>query len=292
MREQMNYFYSPKNKVYQKLVADPLFSPVITYLNEQPEPVILRELKKVFPQRKFEHFLDQLIEAGLILREERRYKLNFPIFTENEASYQEIIANQVQRLSEQLSKFSQVEQQFIVGETLWSTCFEEDNQAFYGYEGEGETTRKTIAGNEDYQFVSISTTENFPVTLANYFFVQKNKPTQFPNFFSLATLLGDVNESYYFDQVEVIIERVRLNKFKNRRPNIFLESLIQTKTIQAEPTFELLLPVLESKKELTAIQFTEIVDLTESELAFVNRRIYEEVKKTLGLTVYSYIKAK
>lgn len=44
----MNYFYSPKNKVYQKLVADPLFSPVITYLNEQPEPVILRELKKYF----------------------------------------------------------------------------------------------------------------------------------------------------------------------------------------------------------------------------------------------------
>lgn len=289
----MNYFYSPKNKVYQKLVANPLFSPIITYLNEQSEPVILRELKKVFPQQKFEHFLDQLIEAELILREERRYKLNFPIFTGDEAVYQEIIADQVQRLSEQLSELSQIEQQFIVGETLWSTCFAEDSKVFYGYEGEKEeTTRKTTAGNESYEFVSISTTGNFPVTLANYFFVQKNKPHQYPNFLPLATLLGDVNEAYYFDQVEVIIERVRLNKFKNRRPNIFLESLIQTKTIQAEPTFELLLPVLEREKELTAIQFTEIPGLTKSELAFVNRRIYEEVKRLLDLTTYSYIKAK
>ncbi|MBO0432227.1 DUF1803 domain-containing protein [Enterococcus sp. DIV0660C] len=289
----MNYFYSPKNKVYQKLVADPLFSPVITYLSEQPEPVILRELKQVFPQRKFEYFLDQLIEAGLVKREQRRYELSFPIFTENEANYQEIIASQAQRLSEQLSKLSKDEQQFILGETLWSICFEEDSKVFYGYKGETEeTTRKTIAGNEAYQFVSISTTKNFPVTIANYFFVQKNKPTQFPNFSSLATLLGDVNEVYYFDQVEVIIERIRLNKFKNRRPNIFLESLIQTKTIQSEPAFELLLPVLENKKELSDVQLTEIVGLTESEVAFVHRKMYEEVKQSLGLTAYSYIKAK
>lgn len=102
----MDYYYSKnKENFYQKLTGDPLFSLLTDYLYEHREKeTILRELKKEFPQNKFSHFLDLLIDAGLIKREERRYHLNFPVFDPNDylqqaTSAAEIIADQLKRLS-------------------------------------------------------------------------------------------------------------------------------------------------------------------------------------------------
>lgn len=80
----MNYFYSQNHQqLLSKLVNNAVFPTLIEYLHHhQEEDIILRELKKNFDQPKFEAFLDQLIDENLIKRENRRYKLNFPIFEE------------------------------------------------------------------------------------------------------------------------------------------------------------------------------------------------------------------
>ncbi|MGV1139207.1 DUF1803 domain-containing protein [Enterococcus hirae] len=80
----MNYFYSQNHQqLLSKLVNNAVFPTLIEYLHHhQEEDIILRELKKNFDHPKFEAFLDQLIDENLIKRENRRYKLNFPIFEE------------------------------------------------------------------------------------------------------------------------------------------------------------------------------------------------------------------
>lgn len=82
------------------------------YENQQHE-IILRELKTKFPQKKFEHFLDQLIEEKLVLRENRRYMLNFPIFNnEKDLTESQNITNE---LLPQLRELSQEEQKLAMG---------------------------------------------------------------------------------------------------------------------------------------------------------------------------------
>ena len=48
-----------------------------------------------------------------------------------------------------------------------------------------------------------------------------------------------------FDQIEVIVDRIRKNKYKNRRPSIFHQSLLVTDTIKEEESFTLALPIVE-----------------------------------------------
>lgn len=45
------------------------------------KPPILRELKQNFPEKNFEKILDQLIDAGIITRKDRRYQVAFPIYS-------------------------------------------------------------------------------------------------------------------------------------------------------------------------------------------------------------------
>lgn len=219
----MNYYYSKnKENFYQKLTDDPLFSSLTDYLYEHREQeTILRELKKEFSQNKFSHFLDLLIDAGLIKREERRYHLNFPIFDPKD--YLQQATSAAETIAEQLKRLSVDEQKLAMGEVIWAYCFEDERKEayFYGVRNSRETELlRATAGNEKYRFITLSSIEHFPLTLANYFFVQKNQLPVTKAFKELAELIGDVNEAYFFDQIEVIVDRIRKNKYKNRRPSI------------------------------------------------------------------------
>ena len=114
----MNYYYSKnKENFYQKLTGDPLFSLLTDYLYEHREKeTILRELKKEFPQNKFSHFLDLLIDAGLIKREERRYHLNFPVFDPND--YLQQVTSAAETIADQLKRLSVAEQKLAMGEVI------------------------------------------------------------------------------------------------------------------------------------------------------------------------------
>ena len=96
------------------------------YLYEHREQeTILRELKK-FSQNKFSHFLDLLIDAGLIKREERRYHLNFPIFDPKD--YLQQATSAAETIAEQLKRLSVDEQKLAMGEVIWAYCFEDERK--------------------------------------------------------------------------------------------------------------------------------------------------------------------
>lgn len=171
----MNYYSKNKENFYQKLTDDPLFSSLTDYLYEHREQeTILRELKKEFSQNKFSHFLDLLIDAGLIKREERRYHLNFPIFDPKD--YLQQATSAAETIAEQLKRLSVDEQKLAMGEVIWAYCFEDERKEayFYGVRNSRETELlRTTAGNEKYRFITLSSIEHFPLTLANYFLYRR-----------------------------------------------------------------------------------------------------------------------
>ena len=125
--------------------------------------------------------------------------------------------------------------------------------------------------------------------MANYFFVQKNQLPVTKAFKELAELIGDVNEAYFFDQIEVIVDRIRKNKYKNRRPSIFHQSLLVTNTIKEEESFTLELPIVEKNNfeiELPTLD----PSLTMEEMAFLKRQIFSELSKKFIPHAFSYIK--
>src|SRR5699024_7103113 len=98
-------------------------------------------------------------------------------------------------------------------------------------------------------------------SLANYFYLQKKQLPVPSEFLKLVELIGDVNETYYFDQVEVIIERIQAQKYKNRRSSIFFDSLILSNTVKVVKTddqlnYQLALPLVKtanSRRQLPKI---------------------------------------
>jgi hypothetical protein len=268
----LNYHYYSKEKarVLYKLTQNELFSPLVEYLAENKEKrVILRELKQQFPQKKFEHFLDQLIEHGLIIRHERAYELGFPVFGK---AYQEEHAEEINRaaeiLLEQLEAVSPMMQQQLIAETIWAWRFTE-NEYFYGQTA-GNTAEKYEAGNEKYRFISDDQQDK--VSLAVYFAHQREQLPLPERFRKLEKLIGDVDEEYYFNQAEVIIEKVLAGKYKKRRPSIFHDSLIEAGVIeQKEEVYSLMYPLIQEQE--VSIDFPELTGSSNHQ-AFMKSQIY------------------
>ena len=61
-----------------RLTRQPFFGELIRYL-DQHEDVILREIKAQFPDLAVDKLMEEYIKAGFILRENKRYYLNFPM---------------------------------------------------------------------------------------------------------------------------------------------------------------------------------------------------------------------
>ncbi|OTP12109.1 hypothetical protein A5844_000325 [Enterococcus sp. 10A9_DIV0425] len=283
----MDYFYS-KKYLDEGLLAHPLFEPMIDYLvKNRSQEIILRELKKEFPQKKFEHFLDQMIEAGLIMRKNRRYHLSFPVFEEGEC--QEDIERLKEQMIQELSDYTQEERKLALSETIWSNCFEEETDYFYATAFPVETIKKVTAGNEDYQFVTLQLGNTEQVSLPNYFDLQK-KQSMMPEAFSpIVQLIGDVNEEYFFDQVEVILERILKHKFKERRRNVFLDVLLSTNVIKKENEYQLVLPVMDAQAH-SDIFFDRLDHLAPSERVYVKEQAFRSVMKYFDIRNYNYIK--
>lgn len=116
-----------------------------------------------------------MIDAGLIKREERRYHLNFPIFDPKD--YLQQATSAAETIAEQLKRLSVDEQKLAMGEVIWAYCFEDERKEayFYGVRNSRETELlRTTAGNEKYRFITLSSIEHFPLTLANYFCTEES----------------------------------------------------------------------------------------------------------------------
>lgn len=179
-----------------------------------------------------------------------------------------------------------------MGEVTWAYCFKDGRKEAYlcGVRNSQETELlRTAAGSERYCFITLSSIEHSPLTLASYFFVQKNQLPVAEVFRELAELTGGVNESYFFGQTEVIVDRICRSKYKNHRPSISHQSLLMTNTIKKEESFALELPIVE--KDNFGIELSTLdPSLTMEEVAFLKRQIFSELSKRSISHAFSYIK--
>ncbi|MGM0107991.1 DUF1803 domain-containing protein [Enterococcus sp. AZ172] len=281
----MQYFYSLENE--RKLIEHPLFQPMIDYLIEQgSQEVILRQLKKAFPQKKMEHFLDQMIDSGLIIRENRRYRCAFPVY--DQGDFQTEINQLTKELINELMKQPEHLRNLFLSEEIWDFSHETTSPYFYATTFSVPTIVRLEAGNENYRFVTLNQGENV-VSLPTYFHLQKQQTPLSEEFQALGQLIGDVNETYFFDQIEVIIERICENKYKKRRESIFLDALLLAGVVVQQEQYQLLLPVTEDRNDALLQKYKPSTE-TPMQAAFIKEQALVEVMRQLDLKSYSYIK--
>lgn len=260
-----------KDQKLQQLLKRQEIQQMLTYFEQLEEPVILRELRKQFPNQKhLDKDLEQLIECGIISRNERRYQFALPILTEYKTTAL------AERISQTLSsELSPEEGLMVIAEKYWHDELEEVVAVDFSL-----PTLNKIE-NEQFSLVTINRGETLFETLPNYF-ANSDRPLEFPK---LSALLGDVQPQFFMDQIGLILERILAGK-KPRRSSIFLDSLMQTQVISE--TGLLQLPIYSQN---SSVEFDLAINSLGKETQFFLMR--QLVANALGdQTSFSYLKKK
>jgi len=242
--KNVNFFYS---KHYQDSYNDyesAGFSALCQFLMAQDVPPTLRQLKETFTEKAFVKMLDRLISKDIVRRENKRYQLNFPIFTKQdqqraEAALQEKAEGPVAKDGLNSEWLQQVYR------------LQEDMRYFYACEGEIPQARILSVSHPMFQWLTIAQTQ-WPKTVPA-FFAANQRQLQIPAHQELMTLLGDVDVAYYLDQISVIFERIQ--KGKKVRPTIFLRSLQLAGIVSDNDPLTFLVP--QNKTESASAQWIE-----------------------------------
>ncbi|WP_379946766.1 DUF1803 domain-containing protein [Enterococcus devriesei] len=213
-----------KDQKLQQLLKRQEIQQLLAYFETLEAPVILRELRKQFlNQKHLDKDLEQLIEHGIIARNERRYQLALPILTEYPTT---ALAERItQRLSQDLSPEQVL---MLIAEEYWHDELEKVVAVDFSL-----PTLNRME-NDQFSLVTINQGEALPETLPNYF-ANSERPLEFSK---LSALLGDVQPQFFMDQIGLILERVIAGKTP-RRSSIFLDSLNQTQVISENGQLQL-----------------------------------------------------
>lgn len=236
----MEVYYNGENKKLEKLIREPLFLKVAAYLEEHQErEIILRELEKQLSNPNLERIIEKMVEYGVIERKDRRYRLLTPYiknwpetfpFSSFDSSSEGHVIQLLERLEAELPR----------------ECFFLTDLAF---------PTRTILENKHLQLITVGKDLSV-ATLPNYFYGKKQSVDDlYPD---LTALLGDVEEGYFCDQVEVIFEKIETGKLRLKRRNIFYDALVLTSVVSKEQ--QIIIPkfVKETKQEEISQQLDPI----------------------------------
>lgn len=233
----MELFTSDKKS--QSKLNGPEFQKLLSYFQGLKEPVILREIRKNFPDQKhLDKNLDFLIDQGIVFRHERRYELGLSVIKDYPTS--ELVAHFLQKAGKE---YSAEDLLVWLSEDLWNHGLERTIAVDFPL-----PTRYCLE-NDQFRLVSINPSQELPETLPNYF-ENSDKPDLFPN---LAGLIGDVNPEFFTNQINLILERVMAGKAP-RRESIFLKSLVDSGVIAERPEWHVSISVYEEDFSLDLIQ--------------------------------------
>lgn len=201
----------------QKLIDRLFFEQLVDYLiNRAGQLPTLRDIKQTFPNVKVDRAMENYIRLGLIARSERRYKLLVPIYLQAETD--DVIQ----------SKFDQAK-------VMIAPWPKEKRRAWFFYQGQQLANHPQLyltdsdspllvfreLIHEQLKVYELSD-EEYDKTMPAYFTAMRSEAEKRYEQFSY---LGDVDPSYYLDQVAVLFEKLRTNP-KRVRPSIFLKSLV------------------------------------------------------------------
>ncbi|WP_057490428.1 DUF1803 domain-containing protein [Streptococcus orisasini] len=185
-------------KIYNgsKLMRQPFFTDLINYL-QLHDDVTLRQIKKDFAAVKnLERSIEDYVQAGYILRENKRYSNAF-----------ELLKN-------------------LDGLTLDSQIFVDDQSSIY--QDLLTLTFETCLSNQTNKALIVEKTSisRDSLTLSNYFFkLQENLPLSRKQE-TLYRLLGDVNPEYALKYMtSFLLKFGRKEEVAQRRPDIFVQAL-------------------------------------------------------------------
>lgn len=209
----------------------PVFLAFCRFIMEQPTPPTLRQIKAVFTEASFSALLERLVAKNVIKRDQRRYQLNFPIYSKKD---------QIACLEafQQAHPF-QNQGDIFTGTWLQHACHHQ-NSLQYFYACDENIPQATIfqVAHPMFQWFTVSQVD-WPKTMPAFFAANQRQLT-LADYQELMRLVGDVDVSYYSDQVGVIFERIL--KHKKVRPSIFLRSLQLTGIVSSEESPSFLVP--------------------------------------------------
>lgn len=241
-----------------KYIKKPEITALLDYFEKQKKSVILREIKKNFPDMKhLDQYLEQLISFNLISRENRRYYLQIP----QVKAYPVIESwDQLNQLMEETAKIDVIS--FLV-KNYWDEKFTGTIAIDF------DLPQVNQIANESYQLITVNADQITEMTIPNYFaFQTEDYPERFQQ---LEQLIGDVNQEFYFNQVASVLDFV-LKQKKPRRETIYSQSLIITNLVQLDPVPKVLVPVLNEIPDLIALK-TELMKLSTEHRFFVVRQL-------------------
>lgn len=252
------------------LAQQPIFGRMTDFLHRNQQ-VILRELVKEFPQAGFAKYLESCIEAGLILRKDRRYQLALPVFSGKEQTT--LLSTKAAQAFLQSGKTKNAAELSL----LFEAARRRATRGFDPYYLEADVELLRFAHLEDEALIlaSASVGDLQAEDLAGYF--SANRRVVEPSVFAkMRRLLGDVDEDYFMQQIGWIVSRITRGKVP--RQTIFLETLLSTGIVAktAEGLFTMEIPCL-VKGDVTG-QST-LSDKTTAKSHFEEMSLYSELCK-------------
>ncbi|MGT2911664.1 DUF1803 domain-containing protein [Streptococcus cameli] len=178
-----------------KLARQDFFKELIHFLAENKD-VTLRQIKTAFPDVAVDRQLERYIQAGYILRENRRYQNAFSL----------------------LSSIAEVEE----GKEL----FVDTNQPIYKELKTCYQTRQTLNTSNAVIIEEEVDLLREDLTLDSYFYKMQTQEELSPAQAELYAILGDVNPEYALKYMTTfLLKFTRKNRVLQKRPDIFVRSL-------------------------------------------------------------------
>ena len=178
-----------------RLTSQPFFKDLINYLDQQDD-VILRQIKAQFPDQPVDKLMEEYIQAGFILRENKRYTLNLPFLESAEAV--------------------DLDQEVFVRED--SEPYQELKARVFQTELRNTTNAAILVEETDF--------ERKAQTLSNYFYKVKHQYSLTEGQEKLYAILGDVNPEYALKYMTTfLLKFLKKDQVQQKRRDIFVDSL-------------------------------------------------------------------
>ena len=178
-----------------RLTRQPFFWDLVDYLDRHDD-VILREIKAQFSEFPVDKYLEEYIKAGLILRENKRYYLNFPFLESTESL--------------------ELDQEVFVRDD--SPIYQEIQEKHFQTELRNQTNAAILEEYTDFA--------REKMTLSNYFYKVKNQYPLTEEQEKLYAILGDVNPEYALKYMtSFLLKFLKKDEVQQKRRDIFVDSL-------------------------------------------------------------------
>ena len=179
-----------------RLTRQPFFKDLINFLDQQDD-VILRQIKAKFSDQPVDKLMEEYIQAGFILRENKRYTLNLP-FLES-------------------ADLVDLDQEVFVRED--SAVYQELKARVFQTELRNSTNEAILVEETDFA--------RNAQTLSNYFYKVKHQYPLTEEQEKLYAILGDVNPKYALKYMtSFLLKFLKKEEVQQKRKDIFVDSLV------------------------------------------------------------------